>query len=75
MPAISVIVPSFNTKEQFLIRCVNSVIHQEFNDYELLLMMMAVIKDIKKFTIRLFVKIVGFALSKKIMKEYLLIEI
>ena len=37
MPAISVIVPSFNTKEQFLIRCVNSVIHQEFNDYELLL--------------------------------------
>lgn len=37
MPAISVIIPSYNTNEELLTRSVNSVLHQNFDDYESLL--------------------------------------
>ena len=36
MPAVSVIVPVYNT-EEYLTRCVNSILSQTFSDFELIL--------------------------------------
>ena len=37
MPVLSIIVPIYNAKET-LSRCVNSILSQDFKDFELLLM-------------------------------------
>lgn len=37
MPAISVVIPTYNTKHEYLCTCVNSILQQSFCDYEIII--------------------------------------